>query len=355
MKILRLTTFLDFGGIESKMVNLSTINDHQNEWIFIAIGKGGKAQKCILDNGKKVDILNLSYRIPSLVTIWKLYKYFKKEKPNVLHASGAEANFHGFFAAKLAGIPNIIVEEIGIPNHSRKAQIIFNYIFKRANFVVGESETVTKHISKTYGLREKQARTIHNFGIFNVDFSKIKRVQNSDAFQIIMISRLEPVKNIEGVIQVIENLVKDKIKIKLSIAGTGSLDEKLKKLVKEKGIENNVIFLGLITDPYPHLVNSDLYLLNSFSEGFSNSLIEAIYSKTLSLSTNVGAGEEIIEDGVTGFLVPADNQNALYDKLKNIIALTKEERCVIAEQGSKFVVENFSFKKHVEELMKIYK
>ena len=50
MKIIRLTTFLDFGGIESKMANLATFSD-ANQWLFCAIGKGGVAEKKILSNG----------------------------------------------------------------------------------------------------------------------------------------------------------------------------------------------------------------------------------------------------------------------------------------------------------------
>ena len=51
MKIIRLSTFLDFGGIESKMANLSTYSD-DNEWIFCAIGKGGMAESKIKSQNK---------------------------------------------------------------------------------------------------------------------------------------------------------------------------------------------------------------------------------------------------------------------------------------------------------------
>ena len=51
MKIIRLSTFLDFGGIESKMANLSSWND-ENDWLFVAIGKGGEAEKKIKSNNK---------------------------------------------------------------------------------------------------------------------------------------------------------------------------------------------------------------------------------------------------------------------------------------------------------------
>ena len=91
MKIIRLTTFLDFGGIESKMANLATHSD-DNKWIFCALNKGGFAEKKIVQNKKEVVCFNASYSIPSFRTILKLYFYFKKQKPDVVHCAGSEAN-----------------------------------------------------------------------------------------------------------------------------------------------------------------------------------------------------------------------------------------------------------------------
>lgn len=354
MKIMRLTTLLDFGGIETKMANLSTYNDKENEWVFVALGKGGEVEKKIRANGKRTQVLGFDYKIPSIKTIWKFYKFLKNEKPDVLHTSGAEANFFGFFAGRLAGVPKIIVEEIGVPNHSSKAKIIFQFIFKKADWVVGESKIVVDNLIQTYRLNPSKTTVIHNFGIFNPIEARKDFKFNSEVFKIIMISRLEPVKNIEGVLNVVKRLKNEGREIRLSIAGKGSIEGELKNLVQNLEIHENVDFLGLISDPYPHLLEADLYLLNSHSEGFSNSLVEAMYSKTPSLSTSVGAAPEIIEDGISGFLTPANDEEALCNKLKAIIALPKQKLQEIGLTGHEKIVKNFSLENHVNELMKIY-
>ncbi len=354
MKIIRLSTFLDFGGIESKMVNLSTHKDPENEWVFVAIGKGGQAEKKIHSNGKRKVCLHLNYRIPSFSTVLKLFFFLRSEKPDVLHTSGAEANFFGYFAGKMARVPNIIVEEIGIPSHSSKAMKIFQYIFRNANWATGESQTVVTNITKSFGLNPSKTKVIYNFGIFSYDFSKIQIQKKKDFFHLLMISRLEPIKNIEGVIKVIGKLVREGHAVKLTIAGTGSSEKVLKALIKNLELENFISFIGFINDPYPYLLSSDIYILNSFSEGFSNSLLEAMYSTTPSLSTAVGAAPEIIEDGVNGFLVPSDDEDALYEKLKDILAMTEEKRKQIGIRGHNTIVKNFSLEKHIEKLMEIY-
>ena len=353
MKILRLSTFLDFGGVETRLANISHIQD-DHEWVFVCMNREGKAAKIIRENHKKLINLKVKPSIYSLGTFWSIYQTIKKEKPAVIHTSGAEANFHGILAAKLAGVSRIIGEEIGTPNHSKKAQLIFSFVYRFADFVIGNSQAVLDVVHQLDKVPRRKLVQIANPILFK-DLSAYKRNKPFDEFQMLMISRLEPVKNIEGMINVLKQL-KDKtdLNLRLIIAGSGQSESVLKQQVKDLDMENQVTFLGFINDPYPYLVNADLYILNSHSEGFSNSLVEAMYSKTPSLSTAVGAAPEIIEDGINGFLTPANDEEALCNKLKAIIALPKEKLQEIGVAGHEIIVKNFSLENHVNELMKIY-
>lgn len=356
MKILRLTTLLDFGGIETKMANLSTYNDKENEWVFVALGKGGEAEKKIRANGKRTLVLGFDYKIPSIKTIWKCYKLLKEEKPDVLHTSGAEANFFGYFAGRMAGVPKIIVEEIGIPNQSSVAKKIFRFIFRNADYAVGESKVVVDHFVETYQLDPNKAKVVSNFGLFQYDLSQLIVQKEESIFNIVMISRLEKVKNIEGVINVVARLCDTTSRnFRLTIAGSGVLEHELKKKVEEMNLQNHVHFLGFITDPYPHLCNADLYVLNSHSEGFSNSLVEAMYSGTPVLSTTVGAASDIIEDSKNGFLTSVNDEEELYLKLLKIVDIPKEVMSKIGSNGQKSIIEKYSLNNHIEQLMSIYR
>lgn len=353
MKILRLSTFLDFGGVETRLANISHVQD-DHDWVFVCMNREGKAAKIIRGNHKKLINLKVKPSIYSLRTFWSVYKTLKSEKPDVVHTSGAEANFHGILAAKLAGVPQIIGEEIGTPNHSKKAQLIFSFVYQFADFVVGNSQAVLDFVHRLDKVPKRKLVQIDNPILFK-DLSTYKRNKPADEFQMLMISRLEPVKNIEGVINVLKQLKnKTDLNLRLIIAGSGQSESALKQQVKDLDMENQVTFLGFINDPYPYLVNADLYILNSHSEGFSNSLVEAMYSKTPSLSTSVGAAPVIIEDGISGFLTPANDEEALFEKLKAIIALPKEKLEKIGWVGHEKIVKNFSLGHHINELMKIY-
>lgn len=354
MKIIRLSTFLDFGGVETRLANISHVQD-ENEWVFVCLNREGKAAQIIKNNKKRVINLNTKPSIYSFKTFWKVFNILKMEKPDVIHTSGAEANFHGILAAKLAGVSRIIGEEIGTPNHSKKAQFIFSFVYRFTDFVVGNSQAVLDVVHQLDKVPMRKLIKIDNPILFK-NLNTYSRNIFSEEFRMLMISRLEPVKNIEGVIHALNKIKKNtNFNVKLSIAGSGQSEAGLKQKVKDLGLENEVEFLGFINAPYPYLVNADLYILNSHSEGFSNSLVEAMYSKTPSLSTAVGAAPEIIEDGVNGFLTPANDEEALYQKLKSILGMSKERLSEIGLSGQEKIVQNFSLENHVKELMKIYK
>lgn len=353
MKIIRLTTFLDFGGIESKMANLSSISD-DNEWIFCSIGKGGIAEKKIIQNKKEVICFNYSFKIPSLITIIKLYIYFKKQKPHVFHSAGSEANFHGVIAARFARVPVIIAEEIGIPSHSRFAKIVFNFIYKFCDFVVGESQSVIDNLKHNYNINHSKLKVISNFAIFKNYESDLSLIDNSE-FKIVSVSRLEPIKNIEGIIKVIEKLKQQKYSVKYDIVGNGSSVEVLKELVKTLKLENEIKFIGFQEDTQKYYSNSDVYILNSFSEGFSNSLLEAMYLKKMCITTNVGAASEMIQNDINGWIIPVNDEKELFQRIKKCIEINSETRESIEDNAKSMVVNNFSLQNHINKLMQLYK
>lgn len=351
MKIVRLATFLDFGGVERRLETLSHIND-EHEWIFCAINKGGTAAKNIQKHGKRVICFGLPYKIPSFFTIYKLYRFFKKEKPNVVHASGAEANFHGVLAAKLAKVPVIISEEIGIPSQSKMAKQIFKFIYALSDYVIGNSKPVISYLRVENQVMDQKLVTVANPLVFKEIGGRPERTE--DIFRIVSVSRLEPVKNIESVLKVMADLLSEQYKIRYTIVGEGKHRPVLEALVKELGIEEYVAFAGFQGNPLPFLQSADLYLLTSFTEGFSNSLAEAMYSETPSLSTRVGAAEALISEGENGWLVPPGDDKVLKRTLKTIVGTNREKLKAIGTKGKQIIVENYSLDKHVAMLMRLY-
>lgn len=351
MKIIRLATFLDFGGVERRLETLAHIRD-EHDWVFCAINKGGTAAANIQKQGKRVVCFELPYTIPSFSTIYKLYRFFKKEQPQVVHTSGAEANFHGVLAAKLARVPVVISEEIGIPSQSKLAKRIFKFIYNFSDYVIGNSEPVISYLEKENEVKRKKLKQIPNPMIFQKLGERPER--KDEIFRIVSVSRLEPVKNIESVLRVMADLLSEQYKIHYTIVGEGKHRPVLEALVKTLRLEEQVTFAGYQSNPISFLQAADLYVLTSFTEGFSNSLAEAMYCETPSLSTRVGAAEEIISEGENGWLVPPGDDAILRLKLKAILQTDSEKRKRIGKKGKQTIAENYSLDQHVATLMRLY-
>lgn len=191
MKILHITTLLNYGGKERTYVSL--VQDKsilENEYFFVAIGHGGYVEKEISKKGFEVKVFNKNHSIRNLRNIWTLYKYIKKVKPDVVHTAAAEANLHGVMAAKLARVPYIVAEEIGFPNHSNLARKIFKFIYKFTKAVICVSVAVKDYLIKINEINEERGVVIYNPVDVNSNLDKIQ----TDFFTIVCIGRLEKVK-----------------------------------------------------------------------------------------------------------------------------------------------------------------
>lgn len=96
----------------------------------------------------------------------------------------------------------------------------------------------------------------------------------------------------------------------LHIVGDGSLREELGRLVRNLGITKRVTFLGYIPVPaiYAEFAQAEIFCGLSRSEALGNVFLEAQAAKCAVLATNVGGIPDIVENGVTGMLVPADDE-----------------------------------------------
>ena len=349
MKILRLTTLLDFGGQEKQYLSFTEKPELlKNEYVFVAIGYGGNAERILRERGFEVHILNRNFSIKNLSNTWAVYKLIKKLKPDVVHTAAAEANFHGIIAAKLAGVKYIIGEEIGIPSHSSMAKKVFARVYRFTKKVICVSESVKSHLVKTGEISEEKGIVIYN----PVSFPSKQKFEKSEKFNIVYIGRLEKVKNVETLVKAFSKIQNKKIQ--LTIVGDGREMDNLQNLVNELKITEAVLFEGFQNNIGKYLSAADLYVLPSYSEGFGIAAVEAMFLKVPVLATQVGGVPEFINHGENGWLFDPLNMEELTSKMEMIISMDYAERTRIGEKGYREVIDQFTVEKYIENLEKIY-
>ena len=131
-------------------------------------------------------------------------------------------------------------------------------------------------------------------------------------------ARFEAQKNPLGLIEAFARAAEGNAAAHLVMAGEGSLLEASRRLAARLGMERRVHFTGLCLDVPELLSACDLFVLASDWEGSSVAVMEAMAARLPVVATAVGGVPELVEDGVTGVLVPAGDSAALVRALSDL-------------------------------------
>lgn len=127
---------------------------------------------------------------------------------------------------------------------------------------------------------------------------------------------------------------------KLVILGDGILEERLKALVTQMGLQDRVIFAGFVPNAYRYMLAFDCFVLSSLQEAFGRVLLEAMIAKLPVIATSVNGIPEVVGD--SGYLIPAKNPNLLANKMQQILDFTPEQRAELGEKAYERVIAQFS-------------
>jgi len=139
----------------------------------------------------------------------------------------------------------------------------------------------------------------------------------------------------------------------LCLVGDGRLLDHCRSLASDLGVAGRVVFAGHRGDIPRILQASDIFVLNSKSEGMSNALLEAIAAGLPCIATGVGGNPEVVADGVNGFLVPPNDAPALARRLAVLIQ-DPELRRVMGARSDEKARREFSFESMVAKTEAIY-
>lgn len=351
--VVHVLTSLDFGGVEKRMEILADAsrNGTMNHR-FVAIQSGGSVANTLAGLGVQVDCLHKPASIPSLTAFIALYRYFKNVRPVVVHTHGAEANFHGLLAARLAGIPVRIGEEIGIPQQSIQARWVFTQIYRSAQRVIGISDAVTRWLVESGEVPMSKVVRIYNPVRLLTEIPIIKKSKN--VFRIGFVGRLEPIKNPLALVDACAILLKKGIFVELCIVGDGSQRRKIESRILELDLSHCVRLVGYQQDPTPFVCECDVYVQPSISEGFGIALVEAMGCGLPVIATAVGGAPEIIVDGKNGWLLYEPTSDAVALAIQKAFECGQNVLLDIGKEARASVINRFVPSAYLSRLESLY-
>jgi glycosyltransferase involved in cell wall biosynthesis len=172
--------------------------------------------------------------------------------------------------------------------------------------------------------------------------------------RLLFVGRLAAVKGLPVLLDAFARLAKDRPELKLMLAGDGPDRAKLEAQAKELGVAGRIEFLGYQSQAQVRqlLQNTDVFVMASFAEGVPVVLMEAMAAGVPVVATRVAGVPELVEDGVSGYLVPPAEPGALAD---NVAALLDdaELRNRLGAAGRAKVEREFNITAEAEKLCQV--
>ena len=283
----------------------------------------------------------------------KFVGYLREHDIDLIQSHDFYTNIFGMFAGFLAGVQVRIASRRETNCMRSRAQLISQRMaYRLAHQVIANSEAVRIKLVDE-GVRRKVITVIHN----GIDTTRLETPTTS---------RNESLKQLgastacgfRGLVTIVANMrheVKDfpmflraAQLVKHSVPGTaflvageGHLRASIESFAEELGLRESVFFLGRCEE-ITHLLNaSDVCVLSSKAEGFSNSIIEYMAAGRAVVATNVGGAAEAIVEGETGYLVDSGDYIAMAKRLVSLLQNPATARAM-GQRGKQRIARNFS-------------
>ena len=361
INVLHLIQGLEIGGLEIMVVNLlKRIDRSQYRPSICCYDSLGSLSQGLPERGIGIHLLKrrpgIDYFYP-----FKLARYLKKSKIKILHLHNPTALFYGTLAGKIAGTPCIIYTEHGRDfSSSFKVRIANSLLCKMVDKIVVVAECGKRYLVEHEGVDKKKIIKIYN-GIDSKKFGTRQEVTliprelgiTEDQPVIGIVARLDPIKNHACLIKAMKTVAARLPTAVLLVIGDGSLRTELENLTADLGLQNHINFLGARSDIPELLSILDVFVLTSFSEGLSLTLIEACAASKPIVATNVGGNAEIVEDERNGLLVPSDRPEALAKAILEILT-DKAKARQMGEVGRKKFEKEFTLDVMVKKYEDLY-
>lgn len=346
-------------GIEVDFLRLYT--DYQG-------GKGGEFINRLNSIGVKTYEVNIG-KYPKLSALKEIRK-IANDRYDLVHTHLIHADFHLALIKKLLGLePALVSTKHGYDNTftsnfgfnaSKQTNTLYFLLSKWAEKRMKASFTISHGLRDFFvqtGLsRPEKMRLIHYGFDMPENYQSNGKVGYRQApKQIMMAGRLVAFKGhrflIEAMSKVVEAYGSD---VKLLIAGTGDLEDELRRQVGQLGLFENIKFLGYSKEVGCFMANSDVVVVPSISEGFGVVFLEAFSAKTPVVSWDIPAGNELIQHGKTGYLVPPYDVNLLAEQLIYVLD-NPEEQGDVVEAAYDRLKSYFNLERMVNETVSFYK
>jgi glycosyltransferase involved in cell wall biosynthesis len=303
-----------------------------------------------------------SYDIPALAS---LVSYIRRNRIDIIHTHLLASDVMGRMAGFLTGRPVVSTihnsrEDLDAEPSRRQWLERWTARFMARRLVV-VSALLREEIASWFRLPLERVVTIPN----GVDIGRFRRGPDFDR-QVVRrdllggdyplvanVARWTVQKDQKTLIDAARIIGESRPDVRFLLVGHGPLHDDLVAQAEALGVGDRIVFAGFRDDVADVLAASDLFVLSSLWEGMPIALLEAMAASCAAVCTDVGGVPQVLQEGVTGLLVPPNDPPALADAILRYVN-DPEMRRQHGEAGLRWVEEHYSMQAWVKKLEELY-
>ena len=365
-KLIRITTVpISFKVLLKGQLRFMTSNGFDVK----GVSSDGEELKEVRENeGIVMEAINMSRKITpfqDLKSLWEMWNFLRKEKPQIVHTHTPKAGIIGMLAARLAGVPHRLHTVAGLPLMEATGikRKILNFVekltYSSATRVYPNSKGLYDFILQNHFTQSNKLKIIANGssnGINTTFFSpaqvsEIEKVAlreklniHSDDFVFVFVGRIVSDKGINELIKAFSELQaagnNELTGIKLLLVGglESDLDPLNPETLAEINQNRDIISVGFQQDVRPFFAISDALAFPSYREGFPNVVMQAGAMGLPSIVSDINGCNEIIVEGENGLIIPPKNVEKLKEKM---LTLARDKNLYIKlKENSRRMIKN---------------
>lgn len=356
-KLLLVITKSNWGGAQRYVYDLAT---NLNSEYDVAVAAGGG--ELLFDKLKEKSVKTL--RIPSLgrdirafadfhafIELWRL---FRRERPDIVHLNSSKAGALGALAARFSGVPRIIFTVHGWPFNEPVSAFskVFRWSASFATLLLAHRSITVSRFDGMHAPLGLATVTVHN-GIAAPAFlgreEARKELRVEAKYVIGIVAELHRNKGIDILI----NAMTDVKSASLVVVGDGEQRKPLEAQITALDLTDRVTLAGFVQNAASLLKAFDIFALPSRTEALGYVLLEAGFAEVPVVASIVGGIPEVIDDQLSGVLVPGDDAKALADALNELIT-NPATRANYAERLKEKVERYFSLRGMLKKTLEVY-
>lgn len=358
-RVLYLSHAFAVGGAEEMVLNLVRHLPPQYVPAVACIHEAGPIGLEIERTGVPFKVLGLKPGLLRPFDVLRLRDFLYECQPDIVHTFLLTGSLYGRFAAMMARVPVVIGTEVNVYEKKRNLHALAErWLMRDTDAVVASAESVRDFYIQQVKADPSKVEVIYNA----VDWAQLQATIGRDELRasvdvpagaplLTIIARLTEQK---GHRVLLDALVRpDLAQAHLLVVGDGPLREALERQAASLGLSARVRFVGARRDLGNILAATDVFVMPSFWEGLPLAMVLAMGAGLPVVATRVAGIPEVVQDGVTGLLVPPDDSSELGAALSRVVN-DDTTRVLLGQAARTFVRPRFGVDRYVSAVTGLY-